>query len=129
VPVKGVRLTDIVDGTSNTLLISETLKPKSPEDNDWRGDIHNDDGVFKFMTITTPNSSAPDIVGWSVSDGDPLMPVSSAGAQYSAARSRHTGGVNAMLCDGSLRFVTNGIAGSTWAALGSMDGREVVPNY
>ena len=129
VPVKGVRLTDITDGTSNTLLLSESLKAKSHDDNDWRGDIHNDDGVFKFMTITTPNSSAPDIVGWAISDADRLTPVSTAGSQYSAARSRHIGGVNAMLCDGSIRFITNGIAISTWSALGSMDGREVVPAY
>ena len=37
---------DVSDGLSHTLLMSETLKPTSNDDNDWRGDIQNDDGVF-----------------------------------------------------------------------------------
>jgi prepilin-type N-terminal cleavage/methylation domain-containing protein/prepilin-type processing-associated H-X9-DG protein len=122
-------MNSITDGTSNTLMISETLMAKSHNDNDWRGDIHNDDGVFKFMTRTTPNSTAPDVVNWAVGPPDPLMPYSTAGAQFSAARSRHTGGVNVILCDGSVRFVTNFVALATWQALGTMDGGEVVGNY
>ena len=120
------RIADISDGTSTTLLMSETLMAKSPDDNDWRGDIQNDDGVFKFMTLTTPNSSAADVVNWAIADNDPLMPVSTAGAQFSAARSRHIGGVNVVLCDGAVRFVTNGIALQTWSAMGTMNGGEVV---
>ena len=124
-----VSLTDISDGTSNTLMMSETLMAKSHDDNDWRGDIQNDDGVFKFMTLLTPNSTAPDVVNWAIPDNDRLMPVTTAGLQYSAARSRHYGGVNVALCDGSIRYVTNGVAAGAWAALGTMDGGEVVGNY
>ncbi len=124
-PLK-VKMTSITDGTSNTLMMAETLMPKSPNDNDWRGDIHNDDGVFKFMTINTPNSSVPDIVNWAIADADPLTPVSTAGAQQSAARSRHTGLVNTVLCDGSVRSFRKGMATSTWSALGTMNGGEVV---
>src|SRR5262245_1542853 len=109
-----VTMASITDGTSNTLFMSETLKAKSHDDNDWRGDIQNDDGVFKFMTITTPNSSAADVVNWAIVDKDPLMPVNTAGSQYSAARSRHIGGVNVNLCDGAVRFVTNPIALQHW---------------
>jgi prepilin-type processing-associated H-X9-DG protein len=121
-----VRFTDIVDGTSNTLMMSEGLRAWDPNDDDWRGDIHNDDGVFKFMTLLTPNSSAPDVVNWAIQTGDPLMPVTTAGSEYSAARSRHTGGVNAARCDGSVSFVTNSISLNTWQALGSMSGGEVI---
>jgi prepilin-type processing-associated H-X9-DG protein len=124
-----VKLIHIVDGNANTLLLSETLMAKSKDDNDWRGDIQNDDGVFKFMTITTPNSTAVDVVNWAVADNDPFMPVSTAGAQYSAARSRHGGGgVNVALCDGSVRFVRNSISASTWQGLGTMNGGEVLGN-
>jgi prepilin-type N-terminal cleavage/methylation domain-containing protein/prepilin-type processing-associated H-X9-DG protein len=123
---KITRLTDITDGTSNTLLMSETLVAWSQADNDWRGDIQNDDGVFKFMTLLTPNSSAPDVVNWAIPTGDPAMPVTTAGQEYSAARSRHTNGVNASLCDGSVRFVTNSISLATWMALGTMNGGEVI---
>ena len=45
-----------------------------------------------------------------------------------AARSAHTGGVNAALCDGSVRFVSNSVALPTWRAMGSMSGSEVVSN-
>ena len=109
--------------------MSETLKAWSHDDNDWRGDINNDDGVFKFMTLTTPNSSAVDVVNWAIPNSDPLMPVSTAGLQYSAARSRHAGGVNVLLADGSVRFVRNTIDLTTWKALGTMDGGEVFGNY
>jgi len=124
-----VTMASITDGTSNTLLMSETLKAWSHNDDDWRGDIHNDDGVFKFMTLLTPNSSAADVVNWAIPNGDPKMPVNTAGSQYSAARSRHAGGVNALLADGSTRFVRDSITLATWQALGTMDGGEVLGNF
>ena len=72
-----VRLTDITDGLSDTLMMSEYLKALVHTDTDWRGDIHNDQGVSKFMTITTPNSTIPDWIGsadFVTSNTDPLMP-------------------------------------------------------
>lgn len=116
------------DGSSNTLLMSEYLKPISQADNDWRGDIHNDDGVFRFHTINTPNSTAPDVVNWAVATGDPAMPVSTAGAQHNAARSRHQGGVFTAMADGTVRFVNNSISIGTWRALGTMDGNDTIGN-
>jgi prepilin-type processing-associated H-X9-DG protein len=123
------RLASITDGTSNTLLFSEYLRAKSAKDNDWRGDVHNDDGVFKFMTLSTPNSTTQDVVGWAIPDNDRLMPVTTTGNQFNAARSRHPNGVNVVLCDGAVRFVTNNITLATWKALGSMDGGETVGDY
>lgn len=124
-----VSLTDISDGTSCTLLMSETLMAKSTDDNDWRGDIQNDDGVFKFMTLTTPNSSAFDVVNWAIPDSDPLTPVSKAGSQYSAARSRHANGVIVAMCDGSVHFMHNLVPLQTWQALGTMNGDEPIGSY
>ncbi|MBN9521596.1 DUF1559 domain-containing protein, partial [bacterium] len=100
-------MASISDGTSNTLLMSEYLMAKGPDDNDWRGDIHNDDGVFRFHTIRTPNTTAADVIagGWFQDTGDPAMPATAGTPQNNAARARHTGGVNASLCDGSVRFV------------------------
>jgi prepilin-type N-terminal cleavage/methylation domain-containing protein/prepilin-type processing-associated H-X9-DG protein len=45
------------------------------------------------------------------------------------ASSRHTGGVNLLLGDGSVRFVTNSVNIQTWRALGSRNGGEVVGDY
>jgi prepilin-type N-terminal cleavage/methylation domain-containing protein/prepilin-type processing-associated H-X9-DG protein len=126
-----VRMTSITDGTSNTLMLSESLFAKVATDNDWRGDIHNDDGVFRFHTTLTPNSTSPDLISSTTffrQTGDPLMPVALGNPQTAAARSRHTGGVNAAMCDGSVRFFRNSIALATWRGLGSMAGGEVVPN-
>ncbi len=46
-----------------------------------------------------------------------------------AARSQHAGGVNVLLCDGSVRFVSNGVALDVWRALATRAGGEVVSNY
>lgn len=119
------KIAHITDGTSNTLLMSEYLRAWSRQDNDWRGDIHNDDGVFRFHTINTPNSSTPDNVGWN-QPTDNLMPVSTTYPQHNAARSRHSGGVHAAFADGTCRWISNSIAIATWRALGSMDGGEPV---
>jgi prepilin-type processing-associated H-X9-DG protein len=43
------------------------------------------------------------------------------------ASSRHSGGVNLALADGSVRFVQDDVALSIWRALGSRNGNEVVP--
>jgi prepilin-type processing-associated H-X9-DG protein len=45
---------------------------------------------------------------------------------WSAARSRHQGGVNAAMCDASVRFVTNSIDLLAWRAMGTRDGGESI---
>lgn len=43
-----------------------------------------------------------------------------------AARSRHSGGVNALLMDGTVHFITDSVNLSTWRALATRAGGEVV---
>jgi prepilin-type N-terminal cleavage/methylation domain-containing protein/prepilin-type processing-associated H-X9-DG protein len=50
-------------------------------------------------------------------------------AGLTAARSRHTGGVNTLMCDGSVRFAGNNIHLGTWQALGSRAGGEVIGEF
>jgi prepilin-type processing-associated H-X9-DG protein len=57
------------------------------------------------------------------------MPVNTSGFQHNTARSRHTGGVNAALCDGSVRFISAGVTLATWQALGTMNGAEMVGSF
>jgi len=124
-----VRMASLTDGTSNTLMLSESLMAKSAADDDWRGDIHNDDGVFRFHTNITPNSTSPDLISstnYFRQNGDPLMPVALGNPQRAAARSRHSGVVNAALGDGSVRTFRNAISAQTWAALGTISNGEVV---
>ena len=111
--------------------MSECLRAWSTDDNDWRGDIHNDDGEFRFHTLLTPNSTAPDIINRVTSTGDPLMPAAPGAddQQVTAARSRHRGGVNVSFCDGSVKFISDTIALATWKALGSMNGGDTPGNF
>ncbi len=45
------------------------------------------------------------------------------------ANSNHTGGVHLMLCDGSVRFISENISLVTWRALGSINGGEVLADF
>ncbi|MBX3433664.1 MAG: DUF1559 domain-containing protein [Pirellulales bacterium] len=126
------KFSEIVDGASNTLMMSETLRAWTAEDLDWRGDFLNDEGGFRFQTINTPNSSVADQItqGWYVETNDPLMPATASSGSYgqnqqAAARSRHVGGVNVLRCDGSVEFAVNDVSLLVWQALGTMNGGEV----
>ena len=48
------------------------------------------------------------------------------GQIMTTAGSRHAGGVNLMMCDGSAHFVADEISRPTWQALGSRNGEEVI---
>jgi len=118
---------DIIDGTSKTLLMSEIIVSKADGDNTTRGDIINDDYTFasvQFMTRNTPNSGT-DQTSRCLND-DPLAPCV-AGSNYNvSARSRHSGGVGVVMCDGAVRFVTDNVSLTTWQQLGNMNDQQVI---
>jgi prepilin-type N-terminal cleavage/methylation domain-containing protein len=125
------RLAEIVDGTSNTLLVSEQLTPLDA-DADHRGDIQNDDwSCTYFSTLLTPNTLSPDVLksGFCTSRPERKMPCVVGANSMKAVRSRHPNGINAANCDGSVRFVTNNIALATWQALGSMNGGDQISDF
>ncbi len=92
-----------------------------------------------FETFITPNSSVGDILenDRSCLGSDPKFPCSDhtgvdthgggddGNMSTVAARSYHPGGVNAGLCDGSVRFFSNNIAWDIWQDLGTSRGGEV----
>ena len=45
------------------------------------------------------------------------------------ANSQHTGGVHMLLCDGSVRFVSDSLSIQTWRSLATINGGEVVGDY
>jgi prepilin-type N-terminal cleavage/methylation domain-containing protein/prepilin-type processing-associated H-X9-DG protein len=51
---------------------------------------------------------------------------STEGGAYCGARSRHPGGVNSLFGDGSVHFLKNSINPTTWVALGTINGGEVL---
>ena len=120
------KLTGITDGTSNTILMSEVLMSA---DNvaDWRGDFLNDDQQCgRFMTINLPNSGTDELVSGYCTNAPPKLPCTASGNGQVTARSNHTGGVNAAMGDGSVRFVRNSIAIQNWQAASTANGGEVL---
>ena len=128
-----VRFTDIVDGTSNTLAVSELVTVPDVASNryDVRGRMHNGIHGMMFTTLYTPNSTVGDNLSRHpdfCQDQKPWAPCKSGGTvdyQLVLARSGHVGGVNAVLADGSVRFYSNTVSESTWRALGSRADGEV----
>ncbi len=128
-----VRVSEITDGLSNTLAMMEMLQASStvyPSDWDQRGRLWNEDTLcYQISTRYTPNTSAPDLGSTNcVNRPEKGLPCStgSAGADLSmASRSRHPGGVQVLLCDGSGRFVSSSIELRVWQAFSSRSGNEV----
>ena len=130
--VRGVprSLESVTDGTSRTLMLSETISGEARLD--FRGMWWADQGV-QFSCWRTPNHPGEDSWG-----GNGAVPVRSAKAGLpdiavrpggwpallAAARSRHGGLVNAAFVDGSVRPVRDDVAPETWTALGSIDGAD-----
>jgi prepilin-type N-terminal cleavage/methylation domain-containing protein/prepilin-type processing-associated H-X9-DG protein len=80
-----------------------------------------------FTTTFPPNT----VVSYSGADVDFVSATeSNTGDTYAAVTSRsyHPGGVNVVLMDGSVRFVRNSVSVTTWRALGTRAGGEVVGN-
>jgi prepilin-type N-terminal cleavage/methylation domain-containing protein/prepilin-type processing-associated H-X9-DG protein len=144
------RITDILDGTSNTAAFSEHMK----------GDFSNGQSTNELDTFqpgTHPGSRDQAVADCEAVDIGDLSKqgVSDVGAPWlrgyhsttvyfhvglpntrscmyppgriaTTANSNHSAGVNLLLCDGSVRFVFNQISLATWRGLGSCDGNEVL---
>ena len=126
---------DIHDGTSNTLLLSEVLV----------GHTCSTRGIFGYqegpvvMANYCPNDPTPDLVRWcDPADGlpgaqAPCLWTSGNWGTLSAinmvlhtSRSAHPGGVQTVLCDGSVHFVNQTVALNIWQALSTPAGGEAI---
>jgi prepilin-type N-terminal cleavage/methylation domain-containing protein/prepilin-type processing-associated H-X9-DG protein len=129
-PRSAVQLTDITDGTSNTLLASELLMSPDVTGHDTRGRMWNNarDGAVLFSTLDKPNTATPDRIGHCQSiTAAPCQTGSDNMVLY--ARSLHGGGVNVVLADGSVRFVRDSVDANVWLGLGTRASGEVPGDY
>jgi len=148
---KGISVLGITDGTSNTAAFAELKKGDfnnavySPADwlnaSSLGAPTTADQAYALCQGITTSNLSYQ----W-LSAGGEWLNDSNTGTAYTHvglpnnincgfpanltfdvnASSYHTSGVNVLLCDGSVKFVTNSIDLPTWRALGTRAGGEVL---
>ncbi len=138
---QGTKFTQITDGTSNTLMLSEVLGFDSSLDGrggwvlqsmgssnfsaKWEPNAQGT-GVDPETNETLPKRDRIAICDLFIQAGDPMScEIHRASDQvWAAARSRHSGGVNAAMCDASVRFVSDGIDLRTWRALATREGGE-----
>jgi prepilin-type processing-associated H-X9-DG protein len=142
---QGTKFSQIIDGSSNTLMISEVVGVDSSLDGRG-GWVLPSMGSSNFSAKWEPNAHGEGIdpeTNTSLLKRDriamcdarlqPNAPLfcetrRQDGQVWAAARSRHPGGVNAAMCDASVRFVTDGIDLRTWRALATREGGEVEAN-
>jgi prepilin-type N-terminal cleavage/methylation domain-containing protein/prepilin-type processing-associated H-X9-DG protein len=133
-----VNFSGIPDGLSNTLMTSEILIGQG-----WN--LHGFSWwgyAPQFTGLYPPNSTQPDVMqstGY-CSAGNPqgvncvgATGTTSTGGLYSGGlgmnnipRSKHPGGVNAGMCDGSVRFIKNSVNIYTFQGLSSAKGGEII---
>jgi len=148
---KGRRIADITDGTSKSLALLESLTGK--DSTDQRAGFYTGRAGSQFLYVTqTRNSKVPDRLldypTFCPADGGGPGGSSSfnlpernlpcvgdnggggfGGSNYAGARSRHAGGVNVALCDGSVRLVPEAIDITTWRSLGWIADGQAVGAY
>ncbi|VTS08944.1 DUF1559 domain-containing protein [Tuwongella immobilis] len=121
------KITDVTDGTSNTLAIGETTR--------W----HSNGAAFAWayrgwvMSGVDPGTSNPGINLWHLPavhptwQNPPYTPVPGRiRTWWAAAGSMHTGGCHFAFGDGSVRFINENTPGATLEALCTMGGGEVI---
>jgi prepilin-type N-terminal cleavage/methylation domain-containing protein/prepilin-type processing-associated H-X9-DG protein len=107
------------DGTSNTIMFTEQRASCVGFWPDWGPSISDTisggqpSGPAAIFTVRPPGTNCP-------------YPIGSWGSQTYVATSPHTGGINVTLGDGSVRFVSQGLSGTTWWSAMTPSGGEVL---
>jgi prepilin-type processing-associated H-X9-DG protein len=117
-------------------MLSEGIVPTVPG---WGGamgeTIYGNMGGALFSAFNTPNSSSPDLVYGpcpdQLNDADYVAPCDSLGdiswwqangiRSHAAARSKHPGGVNVAMVDGSVTFVSDSVDLIVWRSAATRD--------
>ncbi|APZ94389.1 hypothetical protein Fuma_04021 [Fuerstiella marisgermanici] len=134
-----VKIRDIVDGTSNVLAVAETVIGFYRESVNDSGNLTDCVGGSKDTSSTRMAGNSwfyayfPQSAFFNTYVG-PNNKVSvdcgvNSDRVNAAARSMHVGGVQVLMCDGSVRFVSENIDLGTWSFLGDMADGNVVGEF
>jgi prepilin-type N-terminal cleavage/methylation domain-containing protein/prepilin-type processing-associated H-X9-DG protein len=115
---KPIRLEQITDGTSNTLMVGEDVwEPEAPGPFRYGVGFAWAHSVEAGLTCAIPPNARPAGGGnWPLTDW----------ANRIGFKSRHTGGVQFAFADGSVRFVRDSMPLGTYRAMATYRGGEVV---
>jgi prepilin-type processing-associated H-X9-DG protein len=124
--VSQVKMGQVTDGTSKTLLLSELVLVEDTTSHDVRGRYHNPaHGGILCSTLYPPNTSRPDRFNWCSHTPPPHAPcIQSTLNIVVSARSYHAGGVNYCRVDGSVDSATDSVDLLVWNAMGSRNGHD-----
>jgi len=139
---KKLTLQGITDGTSNTVMFGERISTTIAGWGGNPGDITlGNVGAGLFSTINPPNTTVADqLRGNNDNDGNVCPAFNNRDTSYkppctygqpqtgshAAAFSKHTGGVNVGLADGSVRFVRDSIDITAWRGMGTATNGDIV---
>jgi prepilin-type processing-associated H-X9-DG protein/prepilin-type N-terminal cleavage/methylation domain-containing protein len=114
------------DGTSNTIMIGETLSMLH-DHMSWGGWYHANGGVAHATTLPPINFKIGPQGGWCQANATTGQINTAHNWNYSwGFRSRHSGGANFAFCDGSVQFISDTIEPRTYNHLGCRnDGKSV----
>jgi prepilin-type N-terminal cleavage/methylation domain-containing protein/prepilin-type processing-associated H-X9-DG protein len=129
----GASMAEIIDGTSQTLLMSELIQTPHPPGQpvsviDRRGRVWSDQpSSHQVSTRLGPNSKLPDYGAcWTEPKAPCNRNTADGDNHYIASRSMHPGGVNVLFADGSIHFIKDTISSPSWRALSSRAAGEVI---
>jgi len=118
---QSVRIASITDGTSNTIAAGESLPAQRADNNVWQYSA-NANGTT--VPINYPSPISCDICGtFSPTNNNWACRCAYTNTGF---KSHHPGGGNFLFADGSVHFLKQTIAMTTYCALGSRNGGEVI---
>ncbi|MDY0168326.1 MAG: DUF1559 domain-containing protein [Thermoguttaceae bacterium] len=125
----GTRMRSIQDGTSNTLMVGERITDLRSWTKGWM--TKDEPSVFQGKNIVWPMNTDPSVLCYRHVRKPGGCP---AGSQEMAFNdidfgSRHPGGAQFGLADGSVHFLSETINFTTYQDLATMDGGEVVADW